>query len=63
MKYSTKLKIIVYVSSCMSSIYVQLFTAVEGYMYLGECPNIEYGCHFHGNEPQGIFFSLNIFSY
>ena len=21
-------------------------------MYLGECPKIEYGCHFHGNEPR-----------
>ena len=22
------------------------------YMYLGECPKIEYGRHFHGNQPR-----------
>ena len=24
------------------------------YMYLGECPKIEYGRHFHGNQPREI---------
>ena len=45
---------------CMSSMCVQLFTAFEeavlSYMYLGECPKIKDGRHFHGNEARGIFF-------
>ena len=41
----------------MSSRGVQLFTAFEEvvlklYVYLGECSKIEYGCHFHGNQPR-----------
>ena len=27
-------------------------------MYLGECPKIEDGHHFHGNQPQEFFFSI-----
>ena len=45
----------------MSSICVQLFTAFEEeilklYMYLGECPKIEYGRHLHGNQLWEFFF-------
>ena len=48
---------------------VQLFTAFEEadlklYIYLGECPKIEYGHHFHGNQlrEQTFFnFFLHIF--
>ena len=41
----------------MSSMCVHIFTAFEEsvlqvYMYLGECPKIEYGHHFHGNQPR-----------
>ncbi len=56
--------------SYMSSMCVQLFTAFEegfwSYMYLGECPKIEYGHHFHGNKPREKYFFgffLHIFSY
>ena len=43
---------------CMSSMCVQLFTAFEEavlkfFMYLGECPKIKDGHHFHGNEALG----------
>ena len=30
-------------------------------MYLGECPKIEYGHHFHGNKPREFFSSLYLF--
>ena len=55
----------------MSSMCVQLFTAFEEavlklyiHLYLGECPKIEYGCHFHGNQPRekNVCF-IHIFSY
>ena len=41
----------------MSSMCVQPFTAFEEavlklYVYLGECHKIEYGRHFHGNQPR-----------
>ena len=49
----------------MSSRCVQIFTAFEEVVLkLGVpwCPKIEYGRHFHGNQPRGkkiwIFFSI-----
>ena len=49
----------------MSSMCVHLFTAFEeavlSYMYLGQCPKIEYGRHFHGNQLRKLllfFFSI-----
>ena len=55
----------------MCSMCAQIFTAFEVpvlklySMYLGECPKIKYGRHFHGNEPQGkhnfdFIFSPNV---
>ena len=41
----------------MSSMCVQFFTAFE-VMYLGECPNIYSGSHFHENEPRTFIFFL-----
>ena len=53
---------------CISSMCVKLFTAFEKAvlnMYLGECPKIKDGHHFHGNEARGkknvsIFFIMII---
>ena len=45
----------------MSSMCVQIFTAYEEAvlkLYFGECPKIEYGRHFHGNQPREIFFGV-----
>ena len=52
-------KMLLYVSlfGCLvSTMCVQLFTAFEEAvlnMYLGECPKIKDGCHFHGNVARG----------
>ena len=43
----------------MSSMCVQLFTAFEEAVFklhIPWCPKIEYGRHFHGNQPREIFF-------
>ena len=38
----------------MSSRCVQIFTAFEEVVLkFGECPKIEYGRHFHGNQQRG----------
>ena len=55
----------------MCSMCAHIFTAFEVpvlklySMYLGECPKIKYGRHFHGNEPQGkhYFDFFSKFSY
>ena len=64
--YSTKLKplctflhLYVFYSMC-----VQLFTVFEVavlrlYVYIGECPKIQDGHHFHGKEPRN-FFCLSV---
>ena len=67
MKYSTKLKhsctflhlYVFYVCATFHCIWRSGFEI----MYLGECPKIGYGHHFHGNQPREIFlgFFLPIF--
>ena len=60
MYYATKIKTLMYISSFVCLLCVQLFTAFEEavlkFMYLGECPKIKNGRHFHGNEAREIFF-------
>ena len=45
---------------CVCNFSLHLKKRVWRYMYLGECPKIEYGCHFHGNQLRD-FFSPHVF--
>ena len=50
-----------YVSSficllCVGNFSLHLKKRFWSYIYLGECPKIEYGHHFHGNQTRDFFF-------
>ena len=40
---------------CVCNFSLHLKKRFWSYMYLGECPKIEYGRHFHGNQPRKFF--------
>ena len=69
MYYATKIKTLLYVSSSVYLLSVRKFSLhlkepFKSYMYLGECPKIKDGRHFHGNEAReknSFVFFLRIF--
>ena len=67
MYYATNVKTLLDVSSfvcllCMCFFFIAFEEAVLKFMYLGECPKIKDGRHFHGNKARGeiilVFFSI-----
>ena len=41
---------------CLCNFSLHLKKLFWSYRYIGECPKIEYGRHFHGNQTRRIFF-------
>ena len=68
MYYATKIKTLLYVSSsvcllCVCNFSLHLKKPFVSYMYLGECPKIKDGRHFHGNEAREKIFFFSPYFY